>query len=89
VPNAQPKQLVARAVNDQMRVLAGEFGLDDVEVLCECRDTGCTKRVRTTTADYDALAPQGYLMAPDHASAAVEKIAAQRNGLAAAVPVSG
>jgi hypothetical protein len=89
VSNAQPKQLVARAVNDQMRALADEFRLDDVEVLCECRAAGCTKRVRTSTGDYDALAPQGYLMAPDHASAGLDDIAAQRNGLAAAVPVSG
>ena len=61
-------EVLYREVNEQVRDLQHEFGLDDgyVEFVCECAQLQCNDRIRLTTAEYEHVRSDGRLFALKH-----------------------
>jgi hypothetical protein len=56
-----------RSVNARVRELAPDGDGELLDLFCECRDGSCTRVLRMTVGEYDALADAGfYAVLPGH-----------------------
>jgi hypothetical protein len=73
-----------RAVNERIEGLAGTYGLGDqpLDLICECGDVSCTRQIRMTRPEYEALRkePTLFAVSPGHEIPDVEDIVDRREG---------
>ena len=70
-------QVLFRQLNEEIRSLAGGFGLDaELDLVCECTNGGCFERLIVSTEDYEAIRrfPTRFLVKPRHDAGQVERI---------------
>jgi len=55
---------------------------DDLEYLCECADTSCSRTIRLTHAEYEGVRANRdhYLVLPGHVVPAVENVVEHHDG---------
>jgi hypothetical protein len=57
--DAAPDEIeLARAVNERIRELSGNWGDSEYDFVCECTDTACYRSVRMTGHEYDVMRQQ-------------------------------
>src|SRR5579871_6493973 len=49
---------LARAINERIRELSGNWGESEYDFVCECTDAGCYRSIRMTGRDYDTVRTQ-------------------------------
>jgi hypothetical protein len=74
------RRTLVREVNAQIRRVAGQFGMQDVDllVLCECEQPECLERVEVPVAVYDQIQGDGdrFVVRAGHEDAADERVIA-------------
>jgi hypothetical protein len=71
-----------RDVNERIAETAGEFGATEAELVCECSDPECGKRIEAPLADYERARADGahFLVAPGHENPDHEEVKRTRPG---------
>jgi hypothetical protein len=71
-----------REVNERIREVAGRFGPDRYDFLCECADPGCAARIRLALPDYERVRGDGrrFLVVAGHELPSVERVVAEGDG---------
>lgn len=81
---AAQNELVFRAVNEQIVKMTDRFRaeLSDLDIVCECADTGCVGTVRIDVAEFAAIerADGSFLVLPGHEDESVEQVVTRREG---------
>jgi hypothetical protein len=69
-----------RQVNERIKDVAGGFGGDRFEFLCECSDPGCTERITLTIEEYEAVRanPTRFVLARGHIAPEIEHVIERR-----------
>jgi len=77
-------EAVFREVNERIEDLAETFQLQDepLDLVCECGDAGCVRRVSMTCAEYEQLRsdPRHFAVHPGHEYPDVEEVVDRRKG---------
>ncbi|CAN5222809.1 hypothetical protein BH18ACT12_BH18ACT12_20500 [soil metagenome] len=77
-------EAVFREVNERIESLADKFQLsqDPLDLVCECGDAACVRRISMTRADYEQVRSESHQFAvhPGHEIPDVESVVAKRNG---------
>ena len=70
-------QSLFRYVNEQIEKVARE-GAFEGEILCECADPGCVRRIGLTCDEYDAVraTPTLFFVVPGHEVSEIERVIA-------------
>ena len=65
-----------RQVNERIKDIAGGFGGDRYEFLCECADPGCTERITLGLEAYEAVRanPTRFVLARGHVAPEIEHV---------------
>jgi hypothetical protein len=50
-----PRQLVLRATNKEIRRVFADVGADDAEFMCECGTKDCQETIRLTAEEFDTF----------------------------------
>jgi hypothetical protein len=71
-----------REVNERIEALGEQFGLEVLDLVCECASYDCTQRIALTIGDYEELRsnPRRFAVATGHVIPEVERIVEQRRG---------
>ena len=73
-----------RALNERLRKGSDTWGPGDgvLELVCECGDEDCTRALRLTAPDYEAVRRDGaqFIVAPGHELIEVEDVVAEHEG---------
>jgi hypothetical protein len=73
-----------RALNERLRDGSDAWGPGDgvLELVCECGDEDCTKALRLTARDYEAVrsGEAQFVVAPGHELLEVEDVVAEHDG---------
>jgi hypothetical protein len=72
-------QAFFRSVNEQIRGLAADHQLEDLELLCECADAGCHQYIEVPLTTYDTIRhfPDRFVVKRGHASADSARVVAE------------
>ena len=77
-------EAVFREVNERIEGLAETFqlGSQPLDLICECGDASCLKRISMTPAEYEQLRSESHQFAvhPGHVAPDVEAIGERRQG---------
>jgi hypothetical protein len=77
-------EAVFREVNERIEDLADRFELKDepLDLVCECGDADCVRRISMTRAEYEKLRsnPQHFAVHPGHEYPEVEDVVERRKG---------
>lgn len=77
-------EAVFREVNERIEDLAETFALKDepLDLVCECGDAGCVRRISMTRAEYEEVRsdPQLFAVHPGHEYPDVEEVVDRRKG---------
>jgi hypothetical protein len=77
-------EAVFREVNERIEALAETFqlGSQPLDLVCECGDASCLKRISMTQAEYEQLRSEAHQFAvyPDHVAPDVEDVVERRRG---------
>jgi hypothetical protein len=77
-------EAVFREVNERIEDLAENFELRDeaLDLVCECGDAGCVRRISMTRAEYEELRsdPRHFAVHPGHEYPEAEEVVARRKG---------
>jgi hypothetical protein len=77
-------EAVFREVNERIEDLADRFELknEPLDLVCECGDADCVRRISMTRADYEELRsdPRQFAVHPGHDYPDVEEIVERRKG---------
>jgi len=77
-------EAVFREVNERIEDLAGRFELKDepLDLVCECGDADCVRRISMTRAEYEELRsdPRQFAVHPGHEYPDVEEVVGRRKG---------
>ena len=77
-------EAVFREVNERIENLADRFELNDepLDLVCECGDSDCVRRISMTRAEYEELRsdPRQFAVHPGHEYAEVEEVIERRKG---------
>jgi hypothetical protein len=67
-----------RQVNEAVSGITDDFGSSDMEIVCECGDLECTKRIHLSTTAYSAVRDESdqFAIAPGHEIPDVEDVIA-------------
>jgi hypothetical protein len=71
------QQSLFRDVNERIKDLAESFGItDEIEIICECGQAGCSERFALPVAEYERLRliPTHFAILPRHEIPSVERI---------------
>jgi hypothetical protein len=75
-------EAIFRELNERIEQLAETFGLEDqqIDLVCECGDESCTKRISMTRKEYEDLRsdPTHFAVFPGHEAPEVERFVARR-----------
>lgn len=75
-------EAVFREVNEQIEGLSRSSAgaANELDLICECPDRGCTERISMPRGDYEELRadPLQFAITPGHAEASVETVVARR-----------
>ena len=73
-----------REVNERLKEATDAFAIQEQELdlVCECADVECVKRVSVSVSEYEAVRknPQLFIVAPGHAARDAERVVERRNG---------
>jgi hypothetical protein len=73
-----------RALNERLRDGSGTWGPGDgvLELVCECADEDCTRALRVTPREYEAVRSDEtqFIVAPRHERSDVEDVVAEHDG---------
>lgn len=71
-----------RDVNERIAETAARFNLQDAELVCECADPECGKRIEAPLDDYELTRAEGeqFLVAPGHEEPTYEEVLETRPG---------
>jgi hypothetical protein len=73
-----------RDVNERLKEAANAFsiGPQELDLVCECADPECAKRVRISVSEYEAVRknPQLFIVTPGHVARDVEHVVERGNG---------
>lgn len=71
-----------RNVNERIAHSAERVGLDEAELVCECADPECGKRIETPIDEYEETRADGahFLVAPGHEDNEYEAVVKSRPG---------
>ena len=82
--NSVPSQLLFREVNEQISLRLDSFGRADaeIEVVCECERPSCSKGLRFSLEQYEAirLFPTRFVMNHGHSTAEDERVVEEHDG---------
>jgi hypothetical protein len=77
-------EVIYREVNERVRELTDDFGLDQerLELVCECSRLDCAERLRLTLAEYEAVRadPVQFVLLPGHEVLDIEEVVARHDG---------
>ena len=76
-------QVLFRQLNEQIRSLAGIFGLEtDFDLVCECVNGGCFDRLAISAEDYEAVRrfPTRFIVRRGHVTERVERLVEDSDG---------
>jgi hypothetical protein len=77
-------EAVFREVNERIDALADTFelGSQPLDLICECGDASCLKRISMTQAEYEHLRSESHQFAvyPGHVAPEVEDVLERRKG---------
>jgi hypothetical protein len=77
-------EAVFREVNERIEDLADRFELNDepLDLVCECGDSDCVRRISMTRAEYEELRsdPRQFAVHPGHEYREVEEVIERRKG---------
>jgi hypothetical protein len=77
-------EAIFRQVNEQIRGLNREFGLQEgtITVICECGDADCTEGLELTVSAYERVRSDSlhYVVAPGHEIPDVERVVEHLEG---------
>jgi hypothetical protein len=77
-------EAVFREVNERIQGLAdkAELSQEPLDLVCECGDATCVRRISMTRAEYEHLRsePRQFAVHPGHEIPDVERVVAKRNG---------
>lgn len=73
-------EAVFREFNERLRGVAGDFGLELLDLVCECGDADCTARIAMSVQEYEQLRsdPLRFAVVPGHELAGFEEILERR-----------
>jgi hypothetical protein len=68
-----------REVNERIRDVAGRFGADEYEFVCECANPDCVARIPVELVEYERIRADGrrFLVVRSHEVPAVERVVAE------------
>ena len=71
-----------REVNERLRALGDEFGLESLDLICECGNAECAERIAMTYSEYEQLRadPTLFAVVPGHEISDVEDVVVARGG---------
>jgi hypothetical protein len=71
-----------RQVNERIFELDERFGVDDVEIVCECAELGCAEPIALTRKAYEEAREHAttFIVAEGHADPSLERVIAARDG---------
>lgn len=79
---AAQNELVFRSVNEQIAKMTDRFRsqLSDIDIICECADTGCVSAIRIGADDFAQIerAEATFLVLPGHEDDSVEQVVDRR-----------
>jgi len=69
-----------RQVNERIKDVAGGFGGDRYEFLCECANPGCAERITLSIEEYEAVRanPARFVLARGHVEPEIEHVIERR-----------
>jgi hypothetical protein len=75
-------EAIFREVNERLEEVGEAFGLEVLDMICECADIGCAERITVSVQAYEALRsnPRLFAVAPGHTVADVEEVVQRRKG---------
>ena|ERR1700694_1768176 len=80
--NIAKTESLFREVNERIAEKAERIGAQDAELVCECADPECGKRIETPLTDYERTRADGtrFLVAPGHEKPEYEEVVRIRPG---------
>ena len=80
--NIAKTESLFRNVNERIAQTAERFGATEAELVCECADPECGKRIEAPLADYEETRSDGarFLVAPGHEKPEYEAVVRTRPG---------
>jgi hypothetical protein len=69
-----------REVNERLEEVGESFGLDSLDLICECSEIDCAERITVSIPEYEALRsnPRLFAVAPGHEVDDVEEVVERR-----------
>ena len=75
-------EAVFREVNERLEDVGQAFGLDSLDMICECADIECAERINVTVQEYEELRsnPRHFAVVPGHVIENLESVVDRRKG---------
>jgi hypothetical protein len=75
-------EAIFREVNERLEEVGESFGLDYLDLICECANIDCAERITVSVQEYEALRanPRLFAVVPGHETDDLEEIVERRDG---------
>jgi hypothetical protein len=75
-------EAIFREVNERLEEVGDSFGLDYLDMICECANIDCAERITLSMREYEALRtnPRLFAVVPGHEIDNLEEVVEHRDG---------